>query len=388
MPPGPPAAASAPEPSSERTEFGSDASALAPRPVERLNRVRADLKVGLPVILHDGFERHLVALVESMTTERLAAIERLGTPEIVLSRRRAEALGLAPPVPGETVRLHVPAGAELAWLAAISGQDGRGRSDADPSLPRGTAGSAPHDAAIRMAIALQAVPAVIVVALDGQDESGIAELGLSGMPLSLLTEALRQSSAQVPISSASLPMDVSTAGRVQVFRPDDGGIEHFTIEIGTPDLSAPVMVRLHPACFTGDVLGSTKCDCGPQLRAAMTAMAAAGGGVLLYLNQEGRGIGLANKLRAYALQDAGLDTVEANHWLGFEDDQRDFRTGARILASLGIRQVRLMTNNPAKTASLSAHGIEVVERVPLRVGHTAQNAHYLATKTAKSGHLL
>jgi GTP cyclohydrolase II len=388
MPPSPLAATRGPNPFSDRTDHETDAPALAPRPAERLNRVRADLKVGLPVILHDGPARYLVALVETMTAARLAAFERLGPPEIVLSRRRAEALGIAPLVSGDTVRLRVPAGAGLAWLAAMSGQDGRKGAETDPHLPLAEAGSAPHDAAIRMAMALQAVPAVLVVALNAQDDGAIADLDLSDVPLSLVTEALRQSSAQVPISAARLPMDVSAAGRVQVFRPDDGGIEHFTIEIGTPDLSGPVMVRLHSACFTGDVLGSTKCDCGPQLRAAMAAMAAAGGGVLLYLNQEGRGIGLANKLRAYALQDAGLDTVEANHWLGFEDDQRDFRIGARILASLGITQVRLMTNNPAKTASLSAHGIEVVERVPLLVGHTVQNAHYLATKAAKSGHLL
>ncbi|MEE4362115.1 MAG: GTP cyclohydrolase II [Pseudomonadales bacterium] len=199
--------------------------------------------------------------------------------------------------------------------------------------------------------------------------------------------ALEETRPQACVSSAQLPMDAAQAGRVHVFRPDDGGAEHYAIEIGAPDLAQPVTVRPHSACFTGDVLGSLKCDCGPQLRAAMVAMAE-GGGVLLYLNQEGRGIGLANKVRAYALQDAGLDTVEANHWLGFEDDQRDFRIGAELLHRMGIHRVRLMTNNPAKLQSLSGHGIEVVERVPLKVGHSAQNAHYLATKAAKSGHLL
>jgi GTP cyclohydrolase II len=124
------------------------------------------------------------------------------------------------------------------------------------------------------------------------------------------------------------------------------------------------------------------------LHAATAAMAEAGGGILLYLNQEGRGIGLANKMRAYALQDQGLDTVEANHHLGFDDDERDFRIGAALLSRLGLVSVRLMTNNPNKVAMLQAQGITVVDRVPLQVGKTAQNARYLATKAAKSGHLL
>ncbi len=136
------------------------------------------------------------------------------------------------------------------------------------------------------------------------------------------------------------------------------------------------------------MLGSLKCDCGPQLRAALAQMGAAGGGVLLYLNQEGRGIGLANKLRAYALQDQGFDTVEANHRLGFEDDERDFRIGADLLRRMGFSRVRLLTNNPRKVAMLQSCGLTVTERVPLHVGQTAENAAYLATKAAKSGHLL
>jgi GTP cyclohydrolase II len=183
-------------------------------------------------------------------------------------------------------------------------------------------------------------------------------------------------------------MAASAAGRVHIFRPDDGGAEHYAIEIGRPDRDAPVLARLHSACFTGDVLGSLKCDCGPQLRAALAQMGTEGAGVLLYLNQEGRGIGLANKMRAYSLQDQGFDTVEANHRLGFEDDERDFRIGADILKRMGFSKVRLLTNNPKKLAMLSACGLDVVERVPLKVGETRENAAYLATKAAKSGHLL
>jgi GTP cyclohydrolase II len=135
-------------------------------------------------------------------------------------------------------------------------------------------------------------------------------------------------------------------------------------------------------------MGSLKCDCGPQLRAALAQMGAEGHGVLLYMNQEGRGIGLANKMRAYSLQDQGFDTVEANHRLGFEDDERDFHLGADILKSLGFSAARLLTNNPKKVEMMQQSGIEVVERVPLKVGENRHNSRYLETKAAKSGHLL
>ena len=188
--------------------------------------------------------------------------------------------------------------------------------------------------------------------------------------------------------AARVPMVASQAGRVHVFRPEDGGEEHYAVEIGRPDRARPVLTRVHSACFTGDVLRSLKCDCGPQLQAALAQMGAEGAGVLLYLNQEGRGIGLANKMRAYSLQDQGFDTVEANHRLGFEDDERDFRIGADILRRMGFRTVRLMTNNPRKIAMMQGCGLEVTERVPLHVGLNPQNADYLAVKAAKSGHLL
>jgi GTP cyclohydrolase II len=190
------------------------------------------------------------------------------------------------------------------------------------------------------------------------------------------------------IAAARVPLRVSEAGKVRVFRPLDGAEEHYAVEIGAPDRERAVLCRLHSACFTGDLIGSLKCDCGAQLAAALGQIGGEGAGVLLYLNQEGRGIGLANKMRAYALQDQGFDTVEANHRLGFEDDERDFRIGANILKELGFSRVRLMTNNPRKVAMMQGCGLEVVERVPLRVGRTRFNSGYLDTKAAKSGHLL
>ena len=192
----------------------------------------------------------------------------------------------------------------------------------------------------------------------------------------------------LPVAAARLPMEAAEAGRLHIFRPENGGVEHYAIEIGRPDRGQPVLARLHSACFTGDVLGSLKCDCGPQLRTALAEMGRVGAGVLLYLNQEGRGIGLTNKIRAYHLQDQGFDTVEANHRLGFEDDERDFRIGADLLKRMGFDAVRLMTNNPRKVAMMQAEGISVAERVPLVTETGRHNAHYLAVKRDKSGHLL
>ena len=174
--------------------------------------------------------------------------------------------------------------------------------------------------------------------------------------------------------------------QIVAFRASDDGQEHVALVIGAFG-GEPALVRLHSECLTGDVFGSLKCDCGPQLKEALKIIGESGGGVLLYLRQEGRGIGLANKLRAYALQDRGLDTVEANRRLGFADDERDYAHAAAILRALGIDRVRLLTNNPAKVAGLEAAGIAVVERVPHHMPANPHNADYLATKRKKSGHL-
>jgi GTP cyclohydrolase II len=150
----------------------------------------------------------------------------------------------------------------------------------------------------------------------------------------------------------------------------------------------PPLVRLHSECLTGDVFGSLKCDCGPQLRTALHIIGESGGGVLLYLRQEGRGIGLTNKIRAYSLQDRGLDTVDANRRLGFGDDERDYGHAAGMLRALGIEEVRLLTNNPNKVEGLESAGIQVVERVAHQMPANPHNADYLATKRKRSGHLL
>jgi GTP cyclohydrolase II len=199
--------------------------------------------------------------------------------------------------------------------------------------------------------------------------------------------ALLDPAGLVIASRARLPIDAATDAEIVGFRSPAEPCDHVALLIGHRDASLPV-VRLHSECLTGDVFGSLKCDCGPQLHAALGAMAAARWGVLLYLRQEGRGIGLVNKLRAYALQDQGFDTVDANTRLGFPVEARDFGIAAAMLRLLGIGRIALMTNNPAKVERLAAEGIEVAERLPLALPANPHNAHYLATKRDRTGHQL
>ncbi|UOD50787.1 GTP cyclohydrolase II [Orrella daihaiensis] len=189
------------------------------------------------------------------------------------------------------------------------------------------------------------------------------------------------------VSRARVPLEDAENVEIVAFRPEDGGTEHLAIIVGQPDLNQPVMIRLHSECFTGDLLGSLRCDCGSQLRGAISLMAATEGGILLYLAQEGRGIGLINKLRAYQLQDSGLDTVDANFDLGFEEDERDYMPAVQMLKHLNVRQVRVLTNNPRKVNALSRLGVNVVERVAHVFPANRHNRGYLMTKGTRGGHL-
>lgn len=190
------------------------------------------------------------------------------------------------------------------------------------------------------------------------------------------------------VAHAKLPTQIADGFVVRAFRNDLDGAEHLVLQMGQVDDGEPVLVRVHSECMTGDVFGSQRCDCGPQLKRAMQMIAAEGRGLILYLRQEGRGIGLANKIHAYQLQDSGMDTVEANLHLGFPADNRDYGMGAQILRAVGARRLRLMTNNPAKRIGLKGYGIEIVERVALEIQANPNNAHYLQAKKNKMGHLL
>ncbi|MFK7834584.1 MAG: GTP cyclohydrolase II [Sulfitobacter sp.] len=360
---------------------------FAPDISEQLARARADLRMGVPIVL-TGAASGLVMAAETLSPERLTDLLALGgAPVLAITARRAETLK-AHVYDRDLARILLPQDATPAWVQSVADPAGDLRAPMKGPFSCARGGDATvHRAALQLAKTARLLPAVVV--LDLGDASAFAmQNRLTEVSLAAATPALAERRALHPVVNARLPMEVSEAGRLHIFRPDDGGEEHYAIEVGRPDRTKPVLARLHSACFTGDLMGSLKCDCGPQLRAALAQMGSEESGVLLYLNQEGRGIGLANKMRAYSLQDQGFDTVEANHRLGFEDDERDFRLGSDILRSMGFAAVRLLTNNPRKVEMMEASGIEVAERVPLKVGENPHNSAYLATKAAKSGHLL
>ncbi|MEO3413874.1 GTP cyclohydrolase II [Roseovarius sp. CAU 1744] len=361
---------------------------LAPDTTEIIARARADLRMGVPVILSGDGEAVLVLAAETLDAQRLADVRALGGGSVLaITARRAETLK-ARAYDGDLARVELPPDATLAWVLGVADPaDDLKTPMKGPLISQRGGGADLHRLALRLIKAARLLPAALVLPLADAADFAVRN-GLTIVEAAQAGSLLDETSPLNPVVSARLPLEVSEAGRLHIFRPEDGGEEHYAIEIGRPTRDRPVLARLHSACFTGDLMGSLKCDCGPQLRGALAQMGAEGAGVLLYLNQEGRGIGLANKMRAYSLQDQGFDTVDANHRLGFEDDERDFRIGAHILRSMGFSEVRLLTNNPSKIAMMEDCGVAVSERVPLQVGENAHNRAYLATKAKKSGHLL
>lgn len=348
---------------------------------EWLARARADLHMGVPILITGPEGQFLALAAENVSPERLKLFRGQGAPVLVVTRRRGETLR-APCYDGDILRIPVPGDVDVAWLAAMADptDDLRVPLKGPHKVLRG-GDVAPHRACIALLKQARLLPAALLVKISGDfefPELTRLETGMVGNDTGPLRE----------IISARVPLKLAEKTRLHVFRPENGTEEHYAIEVGQPNRDEPVLTRLHSACFTGDLLGSLKCDCGAQLTAALSLMGQQGQGVLLYLNQEGRGIGLANKMRAYALQDQGFDTVEANHRLGFEDDERDFRIGARILKAMGFSKARLMTNNPAKVQMMQDSGVTVSERVPLKEGENPMNAAYLQTKAKKSGHIL
>ena len=317
--------------------------------------------------------------VETAGAETLALLDPRASARLLISGHRAAALSLANQ--REAADSGRPVLIERSpWLTVESAQ---ALADPGQDLDRAPLGplqplvlDAEEDARVALVLARRAglLPALWI--LDYSE-------GAVFVPV----DELHGLSAEVSlVARARLPLDGLPDTQIAAFRAADDGQEHVALIVGAFGGKAP-LVRLHSECLTGDVFGSLKCDCGPQLNQALALIGNEGGGVLLYLRQEGRGIGLANKLRAYALQDRGLDTVDANSRLGFADDERDYAHAASILRALGIDRVRLLTNNPAKAAGLDAAGVQVVERVPHSMPANPHNADYLATKRRKSGHL-
>ncbi|HMA49792.1 MAG TPA: GTP cyclohydrolase II [Magnetospirillaceae bacterium] len=348
-----------------------------------VNRAIAEIRRGGMVCLtEEGQPAALMLAAEAATDSCLQRLAEWSdaSPRLAMSGRRAEALGLDTE---QRVVLVESVGEQLtAPLAARV---------ADPLAPGRPIGglavvqdSSPAWAEAAVALVKQArlLPVALVAATTR------VPAGLLAVDLRAVLDHARQSALALRrVAEARVPLADAEECRVVAFRPADGGIEHLALVIGQPDREAPVLARLHSECFTGDLLGSLRCDCGDQLKGAIAAIAKAGGGVLLYLAQEGRGIGLVNKLRAYNLQDDGLDTLDANLQLGFDDDERIYLPAAEMLRLLGIAQVRLMTNNPAKVEGLTRHGVAIAERVPHVFPANDHNRRYLSTKAARSGHL-
>ena len=320
-----------------------------------------------------------IAAVETATTELMNLLDVGNTAPLLISGTRAAGLSLANSIeaadPGRPVLI-----ARSDWIdragALDLGDPGRdyGRAPMGPLSPLAFDFAAEAAAALRLARLSGLLPALWVIE---------PEFASASVEARMIDEAAP--SVEL-VARASLPLDDLPETQIVAFRGSDDGAEHVALLVGAFG-GKPPLVRLHSECLTGDVFGSLKCDCGPQLREALRIIGGEGGGVLLYLRQEGRGIGLANKLRAYALQDRGLDTVDANRRLGFADDERDYGHAAAMLQALGIREVRLLTNNPAKVAGLEAAGIAVAERVAHHMPVNPHNADYLATKRSRSGHL-
>ncbi|MBU3076947.1 GTP cyclohydrolase II [Sphingomonas quercus] len=336
------------------------------------------LRRGWPVTI-DGLA---LLAIETADEGRLAAFDPERGADILLSAPRAATLKLGnqrDAAGNDPVRV-----ARTGWLdldvAAALADPARDLSTPLKGPFRAVALAMPEAARAAMKLARLAglMPAFFVAEATADETVALAAADIAGYddPARLAL-----------VSRARLPVAVAEDAEIVAFRSADEAVEHVALLIGQPNGAAP-LVRIHSECLTGDVLGSLKCDCGPQLDAALRAIAGAGWGILLYLRQEGRGIGLINKLRAYALQDQGFDTVDANLRLGFAIDERDFGVAARMLRLLGQDRVRLLTNNPAKVAGLAAAGIEVVERVAHKAGENTHNHGYLATKRDKTGHLL
>ena len=318
--------------------------------------------------------------VLSVETADDAALERLDpdhTAPLLISPERAAALGLA------NQRAAAGGGPVVIRCAGwLDRQAARTLVDPSHDFARVTPGApetaAPgHLADARCALTLARLAGLIPALwlIESSEEAIEADAAAIAAP----------PKAEIA-ARARLPLAGLAEAQVVAFRERSTGDAHVALVLGAWG-EAPPLVRLHSECLTGDVFGSLKCDCGPQLREALRLIDAAGGGILLYLRQEGRGIGLVNKLRAYALQDRGLDTVDANRRLGFADDERDYGVAAAILRALKVGAVRLLTNNPAKVAGLESAGVAVVERVGHHMPVNPHNADYVATKRTRSGHL-
>ncbi len=336
---------------------------------------------GCRPVLVAGLNETILALpVEGLDEQRLAEFRALCSPaaiSLVITARRALAIGIDARTP-MALTLSASDGANSILALAANGKSS--------TFPASTPASGASAAAIQLAKLSQGLPAVLVATVISQKIASQADVVTveAGAVIDFAEDAIQSLTLA---SEAQIPLNSGTRTRFIVFRDAMGGTP-VAIVVGEPDFAKPVPVRLHSACLTGDVFGSRRCDCGEQLQLAVRRLEEIGGGIVLYLAQEGRGVGLINKMRTYQLQDEGLDTVDANTTLGFDDDEREYGVAARMLQILNCTSVVLLTNNPAKLDGLAKADIEIAGRMPLETPIHADNRRYLAAKATRAGHRL
>jgi GTP cyclohydrolase II len=346
-----------------------------------VGRGLAEFRAGRPVVITGSGETLLCLPVEGLDKDRLTAFRALCAPimpRLVLTGLRARSLGFDT---NEPVALELAPDVDTTQILTMSAE-----AKSDHAFLPEPAGPAAM-AAIELVKLAQVLPAVLV-ADTTMEITSLLNPPIVNLEAGAVARFRSQATQSLAIAGeAYVPLNSGVRTRFVVFR-DAFGDDPVAVIVGTPDLSKPVPVRIHSACLTGDVFGSRRCDCGDQLQLALTRLQEAGGGVILYLAQEGRGLGLANKMRTYKLQDAGLDTVDANTTLGFDDDERDYGVAVRMLQMLGCTRVVLLTNNPAKLDGLAKAGIEIAGRMAIETPMNADNRRYLAAKAVRAGHQL
>lgn len=340
-----------------------------------VERAIAELRAGRPVWLADAEQEALVIGVEALNARLAGALNAVASERrLVLSAPRLRRLGAASAGPGAVVLDAIDADAVLKLAL-----------HADATIDRPVEPASPFDqAALELARLALILPAVVIGHASGAHRDHLLRVAAGDV------RAFRKMATSTLhiVGRAPVPLEEAGSCEFVVFRGGEGLRDQVAIVVGKPDFSMPVAVRLHSACLTGDLFGSLKCDCGDQLRHTVRWMAKNGGGVLLYLDQEGRGSGIANKMRAYMLQSEGFDTYDADEILGFELDQRHYEFAAEMLRQLGVGRVRILTNNPGKIEALKSAGFEVVAEQRVNGRPTAENQQYLTSKRDRAGHFI
>lgn len=347
-----------------------------PRDQLATERAIAEFRAGRPVVIETEGRALLAAPVEGLDAAGLTALGGLadGRARLVLAGPRMHRLG-APVRAAAALALPM---LELGHISRLAIEDGT-KLDGKPLPP-----TADEDMGLRLTHLAALLPALVTVPLAA---GALSDAPVARVAASAIAAYPARRSAELHIvSRAKVPLEGAPQSEFVIFRGGEGLRDQAAVIIGQPDLSEPVAVRLHSACLTGDLFGSLKCDCGDQLRMTARSMAEHGGGIILYLDQEGRGNGLASKIKAYKLQAEGFDTYDADEVLGFDHDQRGFGFAAAMLKQLGVRQVKILTNNPNKIAALEAAGLDVVAKERVIGRSTVQNVGYLAAKRDRAGH--